>query len=266
MLNIEFAQASDCGRVRDHNEDYLGHFAPANAGEIRNRGWLFALADGVGGQDKGEVASHLAVDTVVGGFRQAKPDDSHFTLLPRLVQKANAKIVEAGMSTGMGSMAMATTVVACAVRADRAVISHVGDSRCYLVRFGRAEAVTRDHTVVAEQLRMGILSGFDASAASNRNLLSRSLGTALVANVETQERQVIPGDTLVLCSDGLHGSVTATDIGDIVTRKTSLPDAVHELVELANRRDGSDNVSVMLIRVAQVERVGMYRGRPYKLA
>jgi protein phosphatase len=266
MLNIEFAQASDCGRVRDHNEDYLGHFAPASAGETRNRGWLFALADGVGGQDKGEVASRMAVDTVVGGFRQARPDDSHFTLLPRLVQKANARIFEAGLATRPGSTPMATTLVACAVRADRAVISHVGDSRCYLVRFGRAEAVTRDHTVAAEQFRMGLLSGLEASAASSRNVLSRSLGMALVANVETTERQVIPGDSLLMCSDGLHGSVTPADIGAIITRKVSLQDAVRELVELANQRDGSDNVSVLLIHVSHVERVGMYRGRPYKLA
>jgi protein phosphatase len=89
---------------------------------------------------------------------------------------------------------------------------------------------------------------------------------ALVANVETTERQVIPGDSLLLCSDGLHGSVTPADIGDIVSRKVPLEAAVRELVELANQRDGSDNVSVQLIHVAQVERVGMYRGRPYKLA
>jgi len=266
MLDIEFAQASDCGRVRDHNEDYLGHFAPANKGEIRSRGWLFALADGVGGQEQGEVAARLAVETIVAGFREAAPDDSHFTLLPRLVQKANTKVFEAGLSMRPGGLAMATTLVACAVRADRAVISHVGDSRCYLVRRGSAEAVTRDHTAASEQLRLGLLSGREASTASSRNLLTRSLGTEMVVNVDTAERQVIPGDSLLLCSDGLHGPVTPADIGVIVTRRVSLEDAVRELVELANRRDGSDNVSVLLIRVSQVERVGMYRGRPYKLA
>jgi protein phosphatase len=266
MLEIEFAQASDCGRVRDHNEDYLGHFAPRNESEIRDRGWLFVLADGVGGQDQGEVAARLAVDTVVAGFGRAAPDDSHFTLLPRLVQKANARVFEAGLSAGVGGLAMATTLVVCSVRADRAVISHVGDSRCYLVRRGGAEAVTRDHTVASEQLRLGLLSGREASAAANRNLLTRSIGTEMVVNVDTAERQVIPGDSLLLCSDGLHGSVTPADIGTIVTRAISLADAAGQLVELANQRDGSDNVSVLLLRVAQVERIGMYRGRPYKLA
>ncbi len=266
MLEIEYAQASDCGKVREHNEDYLGSVAPDMPEHARARGWLFALADGVGGQDSGEVASRLAVETLVSGFRRAANGESYFALLPRLVQQANTRVFEAGMENGPGGVAMATTLVTCALRYDRAVVCHVGDSRCYRIRHGHAEALTRDHTVAAEHIRMGLLTAGEASQAETRHLLSRSLGNAMFVGVETREHQLLPGDMLLLCSDGLHGALDSSGIAEIVTAKAALSDAVRELVAVANERDGSDNVSVQLIRVHGVERVGMYRGRPYKLA
>jgi serine/threonine protein phosphatase PrpC len=258
MLDIEFAQLSDCGRVRDHNEDYLGCAIPARGTQARG-GWLFALADGVGGQEAGEVASHLAVETVLAGFRAAPEDEPYLTLLPRLVQQANAKVFEAGRS-------MATTIVACALRHDRAVISHAGDSRCYRIRGGQAEALTRDHTVAGEHVRLGILSGAEYAAADTRHLLTRSLGAEMFVNVETRQHQLLPGDLLLLCSDGLHGALAADAIVAQLSARDSLDAAARGLVDLANQQDGSDNVSVQLIRIRAVERVGMYRGRPYKLA
>lgn len=262
MLEIEFAQASDCGRVRGHNEDYIGHAAAA---QTREPGWLFALADGVGGQQLGEVASRLAVETLLAGF-SAAPDEQYPALLPRLVQQANAKVFETGASTGAGGTAMATTIVACALRYDRAVVSHVGDSRCYRIRRGEAEALTRDHTVAGEHLRLGLITAGEFAQSETRHMLSRSLGAAMFANVETREHQLLPGDLLLLCSDGLHGALPAADIAGAVGRVDSLDDAVRSLIDLANQRDGSDNVSAQLIRIRGVERVGMYRGRPYKLA
>ena len=266
MLDIEFAQATDCGRVRDHNEDYLGHVAPGSPAGTRERGWLFALADGVGGHDRGEVASRLAVETLAAGFERAASGESYLSLLPRLVQQANSKVFESGMSTGPGGIAMATTIVTCALRYDRAVISHVGDSRCYLVRHGRAEALTRDHTIAGEHMTLGLITAREAAESGTRHLLSRSVGSAMFVGVDTRDYQVLPGDVLLLCSDGLHGAVEASDIALIVSRNTSLECAARELIDLANERDGGDNVSVQLIRIRGVERVGMYRGRPYKLA
>ena len=262
MLDIEFAQASDCGRVRDHNEDYLGYFAPDAPAEASTLGWLFALADGVGGHDRGEVASRLAVETLADGFRRAADESSYLSLLPRLVQKANSKVYETGMASGPGGVPMATTLVACALRYDRAVVSHVGDSRCYRIRHGRAESLTRDHTVAGEHMRLGLITAREADSASTRHLLSRSVGTAMFVGVDTRDHQLIPGDVLLLCSDGLHGAVDASDMALIVTRNTSLEDAARELIDLANEQDGGDNVSVQLIRVRGVERVGMYRGTP----
>ena len=265
LLTLEFASMTDVGRVRDHNEDYLGHSLPASEAEGRTQGWLFALADGVGGEERGEVASQTAIETLIAGFRAAPKGEAHTALMPRLVQSANTRVYELGKAASPGGSRMATTLVACAFRYDRVVVAHVGDSRCYLIRHGTASQITRDHTVVAEQVRLGLLSPREASEAETRHLLSRSLGNDLFVNVEIGDRQVHVDDVLLLCSDGLHGPVDSPEIGEIVRWNPDLEAAARKLIALANERDGGDNVSVQLIRVRDVERMGMYRGRPYKL-
>jgi protein phosphatase len=265
MLEVEFAQLSDCGRVRDHNEDYLGCVLPATPEQARTHGWLFALADGVGGQDLGEVASRAAVEFLLAGFRAAAGGEAPGTLLPRLMQAANTHVFETGMAAAKSGTSMATTLVACALRYDRAVVGHIGDSRCYLVRHGRAELLTRDHTLVNEQVRLGVLSARQAAGSESRHLLSRSVGTEMFVSAETAEHLLLPGDVLLLCSDGLHASLETSEISTLVARTRDLDETARKLVDIANERDGSDNISVQLIRVRNVERVGMYRGRPYKL-
>jgi protein phosphatase len=265
MLEVEFAQLTDCGKVRDHNEDYVGYVEPANAQEARTRGWLFALADGVGGSEAGEVASHGAVETLLAGFRGAPAGEQHAPLIRRLVQAANEHVYSAGRDAGPGGISMATTLVVCALRFDRVTVAHVGDSRCYLLRGNAATLLTRDHTVVNEQVRLGLLTPKEAAESSTKNVLTRSLGMDLITNVEIGESQVQAGDVLLLCSDGLHGSVEGADMTAAVQRMNNPGDAARMLVALANERDGGDNISIQLIRVKSVERVGMYRGRPYKL-
>lgn len=265
MLELEFVERTDVGRVRDHNEDYLGHASALSPEMARKRGWLFVLADGVGGHEKGEVASHTAVASMIGGFQKAKDGEAHMVLLPRLVQQANTHIIETAMAGGRESAGMATTLVACALRFDRVAVAHVGDSRCYLIRKNQAVQLTRDHTVSSEQVRMGLVTAEEAGESETRHILNRSLGTELVVNVEINDHQLFPGDVLVLCSDGLHGSVKASDIAEACGGDQSLPSAADQLVALANERDGGDNISVQLIRIRDVERMGMYRGRPYKL-
>jgi len=264
-LDIEFARLTDPGRHRGHNEDYFGHFQPATPAQARTHGWLFALADGVGGQDCGEVASQAAVEDFLAGFRAAPAAEPLGTLLMRLVQDANQHIYELGKNSSPGGTAMATTLVACALRFDRVVVAHVGDSRCYLIRQGQSMLLTRDHTVPQDQARLGLISAKEAKTASTRHLLSRSLGNDLFVNVEIAEHQVLPGDVLVLCCDGLHNSVEGSEMAAVAGHGGNLNTAAERLVALANDRDGSDNISVQLIRVRSVERVGMYRGRPYKL-
>jgi serine/threonine protein phosphatase PrpC len=264
-MDVEFAQLSDRGKVREGNEDCLGHVQPASPADVRARGWLFALADGVGGHDFGEVASHTAVESVLAGFREAAPGEPHTSLLPNLVQAANARVVELGRAANPTGPAMATTIVVCTLRHDRVVVAHVGDSRCYLIRRGEARTLTRDHTVANEQVRMGLMSSKEAADSATRHMLSRSLGSAPTVKVEVNEHLVLAGDVLVLCSDGLYGSVTPSEIAAITSNSGNLETAARRLVDIANQRDGSDNISLQVVRVRMVERVGMYRGRPYRL-
>lgn len=265
-MDVEFAELSDVGRVRKGNEDYLGHAIPASPEEVRARGWLFALADGVGGHDLGEVASKTAIESVTVGFRECTAGEPHTGLLTRLVRNANTCVLDAAHSAGStGRGSMATTVVACALRYDRVTVAHVGDSRCYLIRRGQSNLLTRDHTVVSEQVRLKLLSKEEAAGSQNRHLLSRSLGSELTVSVDVNEHQVFAGDVLVLCSDGLHGSVSGSEMAAVTSHGGDLAPAARRLVDIANQRDGSDNISLQLIRVRSVERVGMYRGRPYRL-
>ena len=265
MLDVEFSQLSDVGPVRPRNEDYLGYVRPSSPEQVRSHGWLFVLADGVGGQRQGEVASRAAVEEVLAGFRRAPPMESHSTLLNRLVQSANARICETEALAGPAGSGMSSTVVVCGLRFDRATIAHVGDSRCYLIRNQKARAITHDHTVANEQFRLGLLSKDEAKSVPTRHVLSRSLGSGLFVKVEIDEFQVLPDDVLLLCSDGLHGAVRDEEIQATILRNKDLEATVRELINTANQQDGGDNVSVQLIRIRGVERMGMYRGRPYKL-
>jgi PPM family protein phosphatase len=264
MLELEFAQFTDPGRVREGNEDFVGYTLPATPSDARARGWLFALADGVGGQDRGEVASRLAVESLMEGFESAASGELHGALMRRLMQAVNTRIFEA-RHAGAQLSSMATTIVACALRFDRATIAHVGDSRCYLIRRSRATPLTEDHTLVGEQVRLGLISADKGAASATRHLLSRSLGSEMFVRAETREVTLNPGDVLMLCSDGLHGALQEAEISRIAGEGDVLDSAARNLVAIANERDGSDNITVQLIRIQSVERVGMYRGRPYRL-
>ncbi len=274
MLDLEFAELTDPGLTRDHNEDYVGHVVPASPAQVQSQGWLFALADGVGGQERGEVASRLAIETVLGGFRKIPKGIMHVSLLPKLVQEANQAVFDEGDASlrrshksgiGAGSGRMASTLVLCALRFDSAVVSHVGDSRCYLFRNGNLSSLTHDHTMVDEQVRMGIISKEDAATHANRHILTRSLGGEMFVAADTITVNVLPGDTLLLCSDGLHGYVPDAAIQWMLSSTRNLGDAAAALVGAANAVGGYDNVSVQLVRVKSVERMGLYRGRPYRL-
>src|SRR4029077_21177473 len=125
--------------------------------------------------------------------------------------------------------------------------------------------MTRDHTIANEHARLGLLSAEDVAEAETRHILSRSLGTGLSVSAEISDHQVFAGDILLLCSHGLHGAVSPEEIAYIASETADVKVAARKLVALANERDGSDNVTAQVVRVQNVERVGMYRGRPYKL-
>ena len=265
MLDIIFGQASDPGKVRPNNEDSMGSFVPNSRQQARALGWMFVVADGVGGMDLGEVASAKAVSVMLEGFAKAQNSTSLMSLLPRLIQHANAAVHDEGLRPERRGKRMATTVVSCALRHDQAVISHVGDSRCYHVRDGHAAAVTRDHTWVNEQRKLGLVSAAESANSDAKHVLTRSLGPELFVNADTTSVTVRPRDLLVLCSDGLHGAVSEREIARIVTQAKDLEGIAQELVNYSVEADGSDNATAQVIYVRGVERVAMYRGRPYSL-
>ncbi|MGA3264595.1 MAG: protein phosphatase 2C domain-containing protein [Terracidiphilus sp.] len=265
MLDLQFGQASDFGKVRANNEDAMGSFIPASRHQARTHGYLFAVADGVGGLDLGEVASATAISVLTGEFARAQAGAMLISLVPRLIQQANAAVHDCSLTPEHRGMKMATTLVACALRYDQAIVSHVGDSRCYLVRGGKARQITQDHTWINEQRRMGLISASEMAESESRHLLIRSLGPEMFVSPDTTTLTLQAGDVLVLSTDGLHDEMSDKAIAAIVSQNKNVGEIARELVARAVEIDGNDNVSAQVIRVRSVEQVGMYRGRPYRL-
>jgi protein phosphatase len=265
MLDVVYGQASDPGKVRLNNEDAALAFIPQSRQESRSRGWMFVVADGVGGMDLGEVASAKAVEIMVDGFAQSDEGMSLASLLPRLIQHANAAVHDEGLSPERRGRHMATTVVSCALRHDQAIIAHVGDSRCYQVRDGKANLLTRDHTWVTEQRKLGLMTAAEAEHSESRHVLTRSLGPELFVRVDSSSASLRPGDVLVLCTDGLYGAMYAEDIARISSQNKDAETIARELVSYAIDADGSDNATALVIQVRSTEPMAMYRGRLYAL-
>jgi protein phosphatase len=265
MLDLQFGQATDFGKVRTNNEDAMGSFIPASRHQARSHGFLFAVADGVGGYDLGEVASATAVKVLTEEFAKAQSGTMLISLLPRLIQHANAAVHDCTLAQEYRGKKMATTLVACALRYDQAIVSHVGDSRCYLVRNGKASQVTQDHTWVNEQRKMGLISAAEMADSDSRHVLIRSLGPEMFVSPDTTALTLLAGDVLVLCTDGLHDEMPEALIAQIVSQNKNIDEIARELVARAVEIDGGDNTTAQIIRVRAVEQVGMYRGRPYRL-
>lgn len=265
MLDVQFGQASDFGKVRTNNEDAMGSFIPSSRQQSRSHGYLFAVADGVGGMDFGEVASATAISVLTEGFAKAQADTMLISLLPRLIQHANAAVHDCTLAPEYRGKRMATTVVACALRYDQAIVSHVGDSRCYLVRGGRAKQITQDHTWVGEQRKMGLITAEEMSKSESRHVILRSLGPEMFVSPDTTALTLQAGDVLVLCTDGVHDEMKAETMAEIVSQNKNAEEMARELVARAVEIDGNDNTTAQVIRIRSVEQVGMYRGRPYRL-
>jgi protein phosphatase len=265
MLDVQFAQATDFGKVRTNNEDAMGWFIPSSRQQARSHGYLFAVADGVGGMDLGEVASSTAIEVLTDGFSKAQEGTLLVSLLPRLIQHANAAVHDCTLAREYRGKRMATTLVACALRHDQAVVSHVGDSRGYLVRNGKAKQITQDHTWVNEQRKLGVLTAAEAAASESRHVLTRSLGPEMFVSADTVPITLQLNDILVLTTDGVHDEMGEQTMAAIVSQNQEIEAIAQELVRRAVELDGDDNASAQVIRVRGIEPVGMYRGRPYRL-
>lgn len=249
---IDFAELTDTGRVREHNEDAIGSNADIG---------LMVLADGMGGYNAGEVASGIAVQIVTelateASTREDRGDiDPHSGLMRQsiilrdAVYRANKIIYQTAQSQthceGMG-----TTIVACMFYDNRVSIAHVGDSRAYRLRDGAFEQITLDHSLLQELVDRGFYSMEEAQRSTNKNYVTRALGVEPSVEVEVHEHDVLPDDIYLLCSDGLPDMVEDDDIHlTINTFNASLDVVSQQLVELANNQGGRDNISVMLAQV-----------------
>lgn len=246
MTKIRDYYRSDIGRQRENNEDAVGGRAPRNAREARQSGWLYVVADGMGGHQFGERASQHVLQTLLEGY-YAMPDVPPPERLRRLIEQANTEIYQEARRILGERQHMGTTVVAAAIHQDTLYLAHVGDSRAYLIRGERIHRLTRDHSVVEEMVRSGVMTPQEARTSKLRNRLTRSVGTRPKVEVELSPPiSLQPGDLILLCSDGL--TQYAND-EDILTAAYGAPqDIVERLIAFANAHGGSDNVTVVAIR------------------
>jgi protein phosphatase len=249
---LEIASCTDPGMVRSHNEDSIAS-DPVNG--------LVVLADGMGGYNAGEVASGMATTVITTEIQQLltriKPhqidEETKAPVASKMIReqvlKANTSIYQAAQSqpqyAGMG-----TTLVVCLYYDNRMLVAHLGDSRLYMLREGKFSQVTRDHSLLQEQIDSGIITPEQAKKAQHKNLVTKALGIDPTVEPEIHEYPTRAGDIYLLCSDGLCDMVEDEDIGmTLQTLGGNLKLAAQQLVQMANDNGGRDNVSVILVRV-----------------
>jgi PPM family protein phosphatase len=245
-------ELTDVGKVRDHNEDAIASNADIG---------LWVLADGMGGYNAGEVASGIAVKTIVelvteGCKREARaavePGTGYMRqtiLLRDAIARAN-KIIHQTAQSQPQCEGMGTTLVACLLYDNRVSVAHVGDSRLYRLRDNRLEQITLDHSLLQELVDRGFYSQEEAQRSSNRNYVTRALGVEATVEVEVQEVEAQKGDYFLLCSDGLPDMVEDEDIHlTITTFDRDIAMIGEQLIKLTNDNGGRDNVSIVLVQV-----------------
>jgi protein phosphatase len=238
-LSTRQAAVSHVGRQRPGNEDAYLVRPP-----------LYAVADGMGGAQAGEVASQLAVAVLAELLAETPPDDeSAAALLAEAAAEANSRIYAAA-SADTARSGMGTTLTALLLRDDHALLAHIGDSRAYLLRGDTLTQLTQDHSLVAEMVRDGRLAADEARLHPYRSILSRALGTESEAEVDELQVDLLPGDVLLLCSDGLSGPVPT----DRLHKGLAAGDpekAARRLVDEALRQGGPDNVTVVVVQILE---------------
>ncbi|AVP56742.1 PP2C family protein-serine/threonine phosphatase [Pulveribacter suum] len=250
MPSYEFYALTDTGRVRTNNEDAVA---------VHEAAGLVLLADGMGGYNAGEVAAVMAIEQVgaelarwleAPGGRSASPAEVR-ERLDACVEQANHAILGASLSDpqyeGMGTTLVAGVFIP---SGGRLVLGHVGDSRCYRLRRGSLEQLTRDHSWLQEQMDAGLLTPEEAARTGMRNLVTRALGVEPVAPLEVNEFTVEPGDLYLLCSDGLTDLMTHEELAELARQPLPLAEKASRMVALANALGGRDNISVVLAQAA----------------
>jgi protein phosphatase len=249
---LEIASHTDPGMVRSHNEDSIASIAEKG---------LVVLADGMGGYNAGEVASGMATTVITTEMRQLLDDYSPYETDPQSGQKAAMKMLQEQIAKANTSIyqasqsqpqyaGMGTTLVTALFYDNKMTVAHIGDSRLYRMRGDIFSQVTKDHSLLQEQIDAGVITKEQAKHSSNKNLVTRALGIDPVVETEIHEYDTQPGDIYMLCSDGLSDMVSDEDIGmTLQALGANLNLAVQQLVQMANDNGGRDNVSVILIKI-----------------
>jgi serine/threonine protein phosphatase PrpC len=249
-LAVEVAGKTDVGCVRTNNEDNFG---------FDSRHGIFVVCDGMGGQAAGEVASKMGVDILLDYFRSQHSDATKQSLngengssgaqsLANAIQLANKTIFQAGQQQN-GRNGMGSTIVAALVRGNSLAIANVGDSRIYLVRHGTIQQLTQDHSLVMEQVRRGYITLEQAQQSEMQNIILRALGAEEAVDADIEDLVALPGDILIMASDGLTRYVPEEDILKIVQGRRDLQQACGELVKKARDCGGDDNITCLLVRI-----------------
>ena len=248
-LAVKVAGRTDVGCVRANNEDNFGY---------DSRYGIFVVCDGMGGQAAGEVASKMGVDILLDYFRKlgSAPKNqpvngrpaSGAEILAGAIQLANRTIFQAGQEQN-GQSGMGSTIVAALLRGNSLSIGHVGDSRIYLIRQGMIQQLTEDHSLVMEQVRRGFITLEQAQKSEIQNIILRALGSEESVEADVEDLVILPGDRLLMTSDGLTRHVSDDEILAIVKASGNLEQACNELVETARQRGGDDNITCLLVRV-----------------
>ena len=246
-LTIELSAAVDPGRARSNNEDSVA---------LDDDVALAVLADGMGGYNAGEVASNMAtsfIRTELGRWlREAHSHASDAEVRRAMdicVDNANRAIFNAANSNPQYA-GMGTTLVVAVFRENRLLVGHVGDSRAYRLRGGRLQQITRDHSLLQEQIDAGLITPEQAAFSANKNLVTRAVGVEDTVLLETHQHEVQPGDTYLMCSDGLSDMLDDASIGQVLLAHDSLGAACQALIDAANDAGGKDNISVVLVRAS----------------
>lgn len=227
---------SDVGLIRKNNEDSFYVCAPH----------LFVVADGMGGHEAGEVASGLAVASIQEYVFNNVATKDKKDLLREAISEANRRIYAEAISR-QGCQGMGTTVSAAYLQDDVLYWGHVGDSRIYLIRAGVGELLTDDHSLVWQLMKQGELSLEEANSHPRRNVLTRAVGTEPEVEIDVGRRALMPGDQVVLCTDGLTNLLTGEEIAAAATASTDPDETVKYLIDLAKNRGGFDNITIILI-------------------
>ena len=237
---MEVYALTDVGRVRLRNQDYL-YVSSYPVGGMEN---LLLVADGMGGHNAGDYASRFVVNGLTDYVKHC-PDHSPIPVLKAGIRSVNEKLYEKSLEDAALS-GMGTTLVAATVREDLLYVANVGDSRLYLFRHGQMLQITRDHSYVEELVALGQMERNSPAYQQKKNIITRALGVMAYVEADFFEEELLPGDLILMCSDGLSNMVTEDEMAHILADGTSLKYKTEKLAGRANERGGFDNIAVVV--------------------